>query len=106
LHHRRVEKSVFTPAYAVLRQMLVAVRKAAGLSQRDLAKRLGRERSFVARVEQGERRVDVVELLWICQACGADPRMVLKPVLRAARKTPGVVGRPLRPERARLSSRR
>ena len=81
-----MEKSTFTPAYAVLRQMLVAVRRAAGLSQRDLAARLKRERSFVARIEQGERRVDVIELMWICQACGADVRSVLKPILRAARR--------------------
>ena len=100
-----MEKSTFTPAYAVLRQMLVAIRKAAGLSQRDLASRLKRERSFVARVEQGERRVDVVELLWICQACGADPRTVLKPVLRAAKKTAGVQARPLKSEKLRSSSR-
>jgi transcriptional regulator with XRE-family HTH domain len=90
-----VEKSTFTPAYAVLRQMLVAVRRAAGLSQRDLAARLKRERSFVARVEQGERRVDVIELMWICQACGIDPKVVLKPILRAARKTPGMTARPI-----------
>jgi transcriptional regulator with XRE-family HTH domain len=101
-----VEKSTFTPAYSVLRQTLVALRKSAGLSQRALAQRLGRERSFVARVEQGERRVDVVELLWICEACGADPGEVLKPVLRAARKTAGVVVHPLRPEKIRTSSRR
>ena len=90
-----MEKSTFTPAYAVLRQMLVAVRRAAGLSQRDLAARLKRERSFVARIEQGERRVDVIELMWICQACGADVRSVLKPILRAARKTPGMTARPI-----------
>lgn len=100
-----MEKSTFTPAYAVLRQMLVAIRRAAGLSQRDLAARLKRERSFVARVEQGERRVDVVELLWICRACGADPKTVLKPILRAAKKTPGVQARPLRAERQRTTSR-
>ena len=94
-----MEKSTFTPAYAVLRQILVAVRKAAGLSQRELAARLKRERSFVARVEQGERRVDVIELMWICQACGADVRAVLKPILRAARKTPGVTVRPIRSEK-------
>jgi transcriptional regulator with XRE-family HTH domain len=105
VHHFRVEKSTFTPAYAVLRQMLVAIRRAAGLSQRDLAARLKRERSFVARIEQGERRVDVIELMWICQACGADVRGVLRPILRAARKTPGVQARPLKAGRQRATSR-
>ena len=100
-----MEKSVFTPTYAVLRQMLVAIRKSARLSQRDLADRLGRERSFVARIEQGERRVDVIELFWICEACGADPRDVLAPILRAARKSARIQTRPLRPEKLRTSSK-
>ncbi len=66
-----MEKSTFTPLYDLLRARLVEVRKSAGLTRRDLAARLGRERSFVARVEGGERRVDLVEFYWICRACGA-----------------------------------
>ena len=69
----RMQKSTFTPLYAVFRKRLVAMRKAAGLTQRELAKRLNREHSFVARIEQGERRVDVVEFYWLCRACGAPP---------------------------------
>lgn len=49
------------------------MRRESGLTQRELAEHLGRERSFVSRVEQGERRVDVVEFYWICCACGVDP---------------------------------
>jgi len=37
-------------------------RKDAGLTQRDVAGRLGRSQSFVAKAETGERRLDVVEL--------------------------------------------
>lgn len=53
--------------------MLVAMRNQAGLTQRQLADKLGRERSFVARLELGERRLDVVEFFWICQACRMNP---------------------------------
>lgn len=49
-------------------KQLVAMRKAAGLTQRELAKRLKREYSFVWRIETGERRLDVVEFFWLCQA--------------------------------------
>jgi transcriptional regulator with XRE-family HTH domain len=49
------------------------MRQAAGMTQRDLAQRLGREQNFVARVEQGQRRVDLVEFVWICRACGGEP---------------------------------
>ena len=66
-------KSRFTPQYEAFRQRLIAWRKAAGLSQRQLAKKLRREHSFVARMEIGDRRVDVVELAWIARACGLEP---------------------------------
>ena len=75
-------KSVFSPQYAALRALLVDMRKAAGLTQRALALRLGREHSFVARIEQGERRLDVVEFLWVCEACGADPVEAIQDLAR------------------------
>ncbi|WP_372845277.1 hypothetical protein [Pontiella sp.] len=40
---------------------------------RDLAKKLKRERSFVAHCELGEQIVDLAEFYWICKACGASP---------------------------------
>lgn len=54
----------------VLRQMLREMRKEAGLQQVALAERLGRPQSFVSDVEKGQRRVDILELMEICNACG------------------------------------
>ena len=48
--------------YEAFRLRLVAARESAGLTQREAAERLRRDRSFVAKCETGERRVDVVEL--------------------------------------------
>lgn len=56
---------------------------AVGLTQRDLAERLGREQSFVGRVETGQRRIDLVELVWIARACGADPRAAVAEITEA-----------------------
>jgi transcriptional regulator with XRE-family HTH domain len=78
-------KSTFTPHYEAFRETLVALRTAAGFSQRDLAKLLGRERSFVSRIEIGERRLDVVELHWILKALNARPAPILARLLRAFR---------------------
>jgi transcriptional regulator with XRE-family HTH domain len=44
-------------------QVLIACRKEAGLTQQELADRLGRPQSYIAKVETGERRLDVVELM-------------------------------------------
>jgi transcriptional regulator with XRE-family HTH domain len=43
------------------------------LTQRDLADRLHKPESFVAKYEGGERRLDVVEFVAIARALGADP---------------------------------
>ena len=75
-HNAGVEKSTFTPLYGLLRKKLVEMRRAAGLTQRELALRLGREHSFVSRIELAERRLDVVEFFWVCQACSRDPLVV------------------------------
>lgn len=53
-----------------LQQMLRDARLAAGLRQSELAALIGSDQSFVSRYERGERRLDLIELGAICQACG------------------------------------
>ena len=66
-------RSLHTAAHRELVSAVKALRKAAGLTQRGLAERLGREQNFVARIETGQRRVDLVEWVMICRACDVDP---------------------------------
>lgn len=60
---------------------LVEARKGAGLSQHDLARRLKRSQSFIAKLEVGERRLDVVEFIEIARALGREPAELLSRVL-------------------------
>jgi transcriptional regulator with XRE-family HTH domain len=53
-----------------LQRVLREVRVDAGLSQVELAKKLKADQSFVSRFERGERRLDLVELAEISEACG------------------------------------
>lgn len=62
---------------ASLRRRLVEARNAAGLTQVQLAKTLGRPQSFVSNYERGERRVEVADFILICRALGAEPVEVL-----------------------------
>lgn len=72
-----MEKSVHTPDYAALRAELRQARDAANLSQRDLATRLGVAHSWVAKVETGERRIDLLEFCWFFAACDANVQPAL-----------------------------
>lgn len=55
--------SLYTREYQLFVQMLVQARKAAALSQVELAQRLGKPQSFVSKCENCERRVDMAEFL-------------------------------------------
>jgi transcriptional regulator with XRE-family HTH domain len=58
--------------YRKLITALKAARKKAGITQIQLADRLGTRQQFVSKVESGERRLDVVELVDISHALGLD----------------------------------
>jgi transcriptional regulator with XRE-family HTH domain len=77
-----MKKSTHSPEYAVLRAQLRDARERAGLSQRALASRLRVPHSWVAKVETGERRIDLVELCWFVSACDLDPVPVSEKVVR------------------------
>jgi transcriptional regulator with XRE-family HTH domain len=71
-------KSVFTERYQTFISLLVSARQKQGLSQRDLAMKLNKVHSFVAKYEQGERRLDVIEFLDIAEALGINPEEIIK----------------------------
>ena len=55
-----------------LEQQLRQWREDAGLTQRDLGRKLKKVHTFVAKSEQGERRLDPIEFIRWCEACGVD----------------------------------
>ena len=72
------KKSLFSPRYDEFLKLLREARIAAGLSQRDAAKRLNRTQSFISKSESGERRVDVIELVDFLHAYGVRPDGFMK----------------------------
>jgi transcriptional regulator with XRE-family HTH domain len=65
-----LRKSLFSPSYDRFLEVLRQARVESGLTQTDAARLLGKPQSFIAKCEQGERRVDVVELLELCRIYG------------------------------------
>lgn len=74
-------KSIHSAAIRSLLELLINGREAAGLTQQELAKRVGKKhQSFVSKYESGERRLDVVEFVTICRALGLRPERILRKI--------------------------
>ena len=73
-----MRKTVHSPAAQTFCALLRAERQKARLSQERLADKLKKPQSFVAKIEAGERRVDVVEFLAIANALEIDPAKFMR----------------------------
>lgn len=65
--------SIYSDEMRTLVNWLKSERKQQKLSMRALAERMDKPHSFVQKVEQGERRLDVVEYVWYCRKLGVNP---------------------------------
>lgn len=65
-----MDKSIWTADQRQLCQRLRELRADAGLSQIDLAVRLGVSQSYVTKYETGDRRLDLFQLRAVCTALG------------------------------------
>ncbi len=79
----RVAKTLGSDRQKALIALLVKSREESGLTQEDLATKLGEYQSFVARLESGQRRVDVVEFVLLAEAMDRDPVSLFKRFLRS-----------------------
>jgi transcriptional regulator with XRE-family HTH domain len=70
--------------YRVVGACLAAARRRANVTQDELAAMLSKPQSFVSEYERGQRRVDVIELLVIARALGADPLDLFAEIARSA----------------------
>ena len=77
-------KSIHSAPYVHLLELLVERRNAAGLTQSQVAERLGRPQSYVSKFERGERRLDVIEFLEVCRHLETDHYDLLRDVEGAA----------------------
>ena len=75
-------RSVFSEAYAVLREALIETRQAAGLTQAELSMRLGKPQPFISKIENGVRRIDVIEFCAIARALGHEPVKLFSSIAR------------------------
>ena len=65
-------KTLYKDEYADLLLLLLRKRLDAQMTQAEVCKKLGTPRSFIGKVERGERRLDVIEVQAICRVLGVD----------------------------------
>lgn len=74
---------VSSPAYATAVDLVIEVRVAQNVSQRQLADLLGKPSSFITKIEARERRVDMVEFVAITRALGVPAGALMESLAEA-----------------------
>ena len=69
--------------YKLVGAVIASARERAKVTQASLARRLGKPQSFISNLERGQRRIDVVELVKLAEAIGADPKRLFSDLVRA-----------------------
>lgn len=80
-------KSVFSGEHVHVVRVLAEARRKAGLTQAELARRIGKDQTFVSLIERSQRRVDVLEFYALARAMGADPIELYAQVTKALPNT-------------------
>ena len=75
-----VVETIGSEQHQALVRLLIRKRRAARLRQSDLAKQMRQYQSWVARIESGQRRIDIIEFFALARAIGFDPYKALKSI--------------------------
>ena len=76
-------KSQFALIYRKVPVLLVEMRTDAGLTQRELAVKMGKSQSWVFKSEAASRRIDIAEFLEWCLGCGVEPVEAFKRLIKS-----------------------
>jgi transcriptional regulator with XRE-family HTH domain len=75
--------AIFEKRYASVVDVLASARRDAGVTQVQLAERLGRPQSYVSKIERRERRVDAVEVHDWAVALALKPQHLFEQISQA-----------------------
>lgn len=78
-----MSKHLRSARHRALVAALKVARESAGITQRELARRLDRAHSFVGKIESGERQLNVLEFCEYADTLGTDAAELIRAVVRA-----------------------
>lgn len=79
-------KTKLADELVILGRVLTDARERHGFKQSELAAKLGLPPSYLSKIENGTRRLDVIELIRIADAMSADAAELIRDVERALRQ--------------------
>ena len=68
MNKKKMKKTIHAKEYHIVIGMLRELREQKLLTQKELADKIGSDQTFVSKIEIGERRLDIIELKYICEA--------------------------------------
>ena len=71
-------KTIYQDRYEVLVQTLICARKQLSFTQAELAKRLNKPQSYIAKIEGKDRKLDVLEFIDLCKILQLDAQIIIK----------------------------
>jgi transcriptional regulator with XRE-family HTH domain len=84
--NKRLTKSLYTEEWESLLKILRDLREKRGWTQEQLAQKLGRPQSMVAKIEAGDRKLDVCQFIDYLRILEADPVEVMQRLIKAIQK--------------------
>ncbi|MBW1252693.1 helix-turn-helix domain-containing protein [Pantoea allii] len=73
--------TIYTEEYQRVVKALRDARVAKGITQQRLADALNKPQSFIAKIESGERRLDVIEFVHVARLLGIEPAPLLEEIV-------------------------
>lgn len=68
--------------HKALVDFIIQKRREAGLKQTELAEQMKVYQSLIARLESGQRRIDVVELIQLSEVLGFEPDLAVRELMK------------------------
>lgn len=75
-----MDKKLYRKRYEKFVDVLKVERTCCRITQEELAKKLGVTQTYISKIERGDRRIDVIELMEYCKATGISLSILIQKI--------------------------